>query len=278
MVKSMRERVISAICALIIVIPLIILGGYAYYIGVSILSIIGYFEILEVREKEKKINRVVKGLVLISYLCIVMSSFLGKTTFSIDYRFILLDIFMCMLPLITFTKKDYDAEDALMLLAITLFLGISFNYLITIRDMDILYLVYALLVTIMSDTFAHFFGTKIGKYKLAPNISPNKTIEGMIGGVAFGTFIGSMFFLTFINNDINSFFIVAMSLALSLVAEFGDLVFSAIKRRYGVKDYGNIMPGHGGVLDRLDSVGGYNELYNYIINTIYNAWNHYFNT
>ena len=89
---------------------------------------------------------------------------------------------------------------------------------------------------------------------MAPNISPNKTIEGMIGGVAFGTFIGAMFFLTFINNDANAFFVVIMSLALSLVAEFGDLVFSAIKRKYGVKDYGNIMPGHGGVLDRLDSI------------------------
>lgn len=254
MVKSMKERVISAIVALIIVIPLIILGGYAYYIGVSILSIIGYFEILSVREKEKKINPVVKALTLVSYLSIVMSAFFGKTTFNIDYRIILLDIFVCLLPLITFTKKDYDGEDALMLLAITLFLGISFNYLITIRDMDVLYLVYVLLVTMMSDTFAHFFGTKIGRYKLAPNISPNKTIEGMIGGVAFGTFIGAMFFLTFINNDANAFFVVIMSLALSLVAEFGDLVFSAIKRKYGVKDYGNIMPGHGGVLDRLDSI------------------------
>lgn len=255
MVKSMKERVISAIVALIIVIPLIILGGYAYYIGVSIISIMGYYEILNVREKEKKINPIVKALTLVSYLCIVMSAFIGKTnTFNIDYRLILLDIFVCLLPLLIFTKKDYDGEDALMLLAITLFLGISFNYLITIRNMDILYLLYVLLVTMMSDTFAHFFGTKIGRYKLAPNISPNKTIEGMIGGVAFGTFIGAMFFLTFISNEANPFFIVVMSLALSLVAEFGDLVFSAIKRKYGVKDYGNIMPGHGGVLDRLDSI------------------------
>ena len=106
----------------------------------------------------------------------------------------------------------------------------------------------------MSDTFAHFFGTKIGKHKLAPQISPNKTVEGMIGGIVFGTFISGMFFLTFINNSAHITLLFITSFVLSIIAEFGDLVFSSIKRKYGVKDYGNIMPGHGGVLDRLDSL------------------------
>ena len=106
----------------------------------------------------------------------------------------------------------------------------------------------------MSDTFAHFFGTKIGKHKLCPAVSPNKTVEGMVGGVFFGTFLGMVFFKTFIDVSADLFLVIVVSLVLSLIAEFGDLVFSAIKRRYGVKDYGNIMPGHGGVLDRLDSI------------------------
>ena len=135
-----------------------------------------------------------------------------------------------------------------------MFLGIAFNFLIVIRNIDILFLLYVVLVTIMSDTFAHFFGTKIGKNKLCPKVSPNKTVEGLLGGLFFGTFIGSVFFLTFINTMSNIFYVIVISLALSLIAEFGDLVFSAIKRRYNVKDYGNIMPGHGGVLDRLDSI------------------------
>ena len=254
MVKYMKQRVISAIVALIIVIPLIILGGYAYYVGVGVISIIGFFEMVKVREKEKKIDTSIKLLALVAYLCIVFSSIITKDTFNIDYRLYILDLFVCLLPLIVMDKKEYDAEDALVLVSITMFLGIAFNFLIVIRNIDLLYLLYVVLITIMSDTFAHFFGTKIGKIKLCPKVSPNKTVEGMIGGVFFGTFIGSVFFLTFINTNASLFYVTIVSLSLSLIAEFGDLVFSAIKRRHGVKDYGNIMPGHGGVLDRLDSI------------------------
>ena len=249
----MKQRVISAIVALIIVIPLILLGGYAYYVGVGILSIIGYYEMISVREREKKIHLYVKVLSLVSYLCIVMSSIMSKT-FNIDYRLFILDLLVCFLPLIILDRKDYDAEDALVLVAVTMFLGIAFNFLIIIRNIDLLYLLYVVLITIMSDTFAHFFGTKIGRVKLCPKVSPNKTVEGLIGGLFFGTFIGSVFFLTFINSMANTFYVIVISFSLSLIAEFGDLIFSSIKRRYGVKDYGNIMPGHGGVLDRLDSI------------------------
>ena len=249
----MKQRIISAIIALIIVIPIIIIGSYAYYVGVGICSIIGYYEMLKVRQREKKIDLSVRIITLVSYLCIVLSAW-NKTNYNIDYRLFILNLFVCYLPLIVFNTKDYDAEDALVLFAVTTFLGIGFNYLIVIRNSNILYLLYVMLATFMSDTFAHFWGTKIGKHKLAPQISPNKTVEGMIGGVLFGTFISGMFFITFINNSANAFLVFVISCALSIVAEFGDLVFSSIKRKYGVKDYGNIMPGHGGVLDRLDSL------------------------
>lgn len=254
MVNSMKKRVISAIVALIIVVPIILIGGYAYYIGVGIISVIGFHELLKVREEEKKIPMVMKGITLLTYLAIVMSAISTQGSFSIDYRLFILNMFAFLIPLIAMERKKYDAEDALFILAATLFLGISFNFLIVIRNMSLFYLLYVVLITIMSDTFAHFWGTKIGSVKLCPNVSPNKTVEGMIGGTIFGTFIGAAFFLTFINPNASVLLTGVISLALSLVAQFGDLVFSAIKRRYGVKDYGNIMPGHGGVLDRLDSI------------------------
>lgn len=250
----MKQRIISAIIVLMVVVPLIIMGSYPYYVGIAIISLISYFEIIQVREKEKKINNYVKIITSISYLFIVLSSCVNNNSFNIDYRLFILNLFVCFLPLIVFSKKEYDAEDALVLTALTMFLGISFNFLITIRNMDILYLLYVVIITIVSDSFALLFGMKIGKTKLCPTISPKKTVEGMIGGVTFGTFIGSMFFLTFVNTSVNAFYVVIISLALSIIAEFGDLIFSAIKRRYGVKDYGKLIPGHGGILDRLDSI------------------------
>lgn len=249
----MKQRVISAIIALIIVIPLIILGGYPYYIGVGLLSLIGFMEMIKVRNKKNVIPNINVAISLIGYILIVILSTIESTSFVIDYRLLIIVFLLCYIPLIINKKGKYDVDDAFFLVATIIFLGMSFRYLIIVRNLNIHYLVYILLITIMSDTFAHFFGTKIGRIKLCPSVSPNKTVEGMIGGTLFGTFIPTIYFLTFISQNANIFLITIMSLTLSLIAQFGDLVFSAIKRKYGVKDFGNIMPGHGGVLDRLDS-------------------------
>ena len=93
----MKQRVISAIVALIIVIPIMIIGSYAYYVGVGILSIIGYYEMLKVRQREKKIDLSVRIITLVSYLCIVLSAW-NKTDFNIDYRLFILNLLVCYLP------------------------------------------------------------------------------------------------------------------------------------------------------------------------------------
>ena len=249
----MKQRVISAIIALIIVVPLIVLGGIPYYIGMGIISIIGYYEITNVIGKEKEIPLYIRLIVLATYIALIAST-IKEDSFVLDPKFIVLNIFACTLPLIVYDRKKYDSADAFKLLAFTLLLAISFSFMIVIRNMSLNYLLYVITITIMSDTFAHFVGTMIGKKKLCPKVSPNKTVEGFIGGVFFGTFLGSVLFLTVISSTANVFLVVVISLILSIVSELGDLVFSAVKRKYDVKDYGNIMPGHGGVIDRLDSI------------------------
>lgn len=250
--NDMKKRVISAIIALIICIPLLIIGGYPFYVGVSILSVIGYYEIINIRERERKVPLLIKLIGLVTYLMIVLNNVVSSNIFYIDYKVLALTAFLLMLPIIFFDRKKYNVNDALYLIGTSIFLGITFNFLMIFRNIDINYLIYILLITIMTDTFAHFFGTKIGKHKLCPSVSPNKTIEGAVGGAIFGTFFGSVFYLTMFNG--NTFVIILISLLLSIVAQCGDLVFSAIKREYDVKDFGKIMPGHGGVLDRFDSL------------------------
>ena len=102
-------------------------GGYAYYVGVGIISVVGFFELLKVRGEEKKVPLVMKGITLLSYLAIVMSAISTQGSFAIDYRLFILNMFACLIPLIAMERKKYDAEDALFLLASTLFLGIAFK-------------------------------------------------------------------------------------------------------------------------------------------------------
>jgi phosphatidate cytidylyltransferase len=109
-----------------------------------------------------------------------------------------------------------------------------------------------MLITITTDSYAYIIGRLIGKHKLLETISPNKTWEGMISGTVIGTIIPTVFYVVAVgNNPIKMLFI---TLFLSILGQFGDLVFSAIKRYFGKKDFSNIMPGHGGILDRLDSI------------------------
>ncbi len=97
-------------------------------------------------------------------------------------------------------------------------------------------------------------GSRFGKKKLAPKISPNKTIEGSLGGIAFSGIIGSIFGIIFLLDEISIFKLMLLSLIIAVVSQAGDLFFSSLKRNYDIKDFGSVFPGHGGVLDRIDSL------------------------
>ncbi len=148
------------------------------------------------------------------------------------------------------------------MLAICVFGGLIVPYLLSalIRILMLKVGKYMILIPFvagfMNDTGAYFVGMRFGKHKLAPVVSPNKTIEGVAGGLA-GSIVGMLiyaFVLYLLNFDVNFGVAIVYGLLGSAAGTFGDLCFSVIKRQTGIKDYGNLIPGHGGVLDRFDSI------------------------
>ena len=115
----------------------------------------------------------------------------------------------------------------------------------------------------MTDTFAMLIGCLIGKHKLIPKVSPKKSVEGSIAGSLLGTVIATLYYYNVITNNVNLLGLIVMTLFLTILGQLGDLFFSKIKRENDIKDFSNIMPGHGGILDRLDSLSFI--VYGYII-------------
>jgi len=159
-----------------------------------------------------------------------------------------------------FTKKNISAKDMALCFFAIVFVMISCASIVITRRSEnggILYLLI-FIGAWSTDTFAYFTGNLLGRHKLAPKISPKKTIEGAVGGVIFCTlaFVLYGFIISKINTEIqpNYLLLVCAGIAISVIAILGDLAMSAFKRNYGVKDFGAIFPGHGGILDRFDSV------------------------
>tara|TARA_B100001540_G_scaffold296262_1_gene297788 strand:+ start:769 stop:1272 length:504 start_codon:yes stop_codon:yes gene_type:complete len=125
----------------------------------------------------------------------------------------------------------------------------SYILLIIRSNRDIF--LYVILISSVSDSSAFAFGKIFGKHKLAKNISPGKTIEGAIGGFVSSVIIGST--VSLLMTQISTLTIVFYNFIFAFIAQFGDLVFSKIKRNRNIKDYGSIFPGHGGLVDRVDS-------------------------
>ena len=258
----MKQRIISAVVLLAIFIPILLIGKIPYAILMTILAWMGLFEIFKVRKTKKDFPPIMKFLAYLMVGLFVITNYNGANTYTyrdlsfyIDYRLMSLLIFAYVTPIVFANdNKKYNLNDALFLMGATLFIGFSFNLLISIRNLSLEYIIYIFLIAIITDTFALLTGRRIGKNKLAPKISPNKTVEGAIGGSIMGTIVASAYFVSTINTDVTVVSIVIMTLILTIVGQIGDLAFSAIKRYYDTKDFSNLIPGHGGILDRLDSI------------------------
>ena len=252
----LKTRIISAIVMSTIVIPIIFIGGLPFKVMGVILAIASMYEIMRAREKISRIPLVIR---LISYVLVAAFVYLGTDVYSVKYELIykiLIAVFLLyFIPVVIIDDTEkYSVTDSLYVLGATIFLGVAYNSFILISNNSTAYVVYLLLTTVVTDSFAYFTGYFIGKHKLCEKISPNKTIEGAVGGTITGTIIASLYYLYIINPDKNILLVLGITFVLSVVGQIGDLFFSSVKRHYNIKDFSNLIPGHGGILDRLDSI------------------------
>ena len=252
----MKTRIISAGVVLAVFIPLLLLGGNLFNIAIILISLIGLKEFMDIKSTKKEIPAFIRFIAYI-IMIIVMLNNVGKTelAFSLDYR-LLSGLFICfLLPTVLYHDKEkYSVNDAFYLIGGVLFLSISFSLIMLIRNTSLYLTIYLFLISVVTDTYAYFTGLLLGRHKLLESISPKKTWEGMVGGTFFGTVIPVVFYHMLVSQVTPISHLIIVTLFLSILGQFGDLVFSSIKRYFGKKDFSNLMPGHGGILDRLDSI------------------------
>ncbi len=173
------------------------------------------------------------------------------TSYSkIEYVFIFVILLLIYSVIV---KNKFTFDDVGFLIASAFYVGIGFHFFITTRTEGLAFVVYALVIVWSTDSGAYFIGRKIGKHKLWPEISPNKTVEGFIGGIVVAI-ISAVIFQLIAGLDKSYLTLMIVTIVASIFGQLGDLVESAIKRHYGVKDSGKLLPGHGGILDRFDSL------------------------
>ena len=249
----MKQRVITAVIALIIFLPLLYLGGLPFDILVTLMGIVAMSEFLIMKKKLLvSFEAIVSFLLMLSILLPVFwAGFWTQDT--LGGIFYLLALVMLVYTVIS--KNRFSFDDAGVLLLGGLYAGLGFRFMMLARAESLWMMLYALLIVWITDSGAYLIGRKIGKNKLAPHISPNKTWEGSIGG-SLSTVVIVGAYLYFVQAAFPYSFstMLLWTLVFSVGGQLGDLIESAFKRHYGVKDSGKILPGHGGILDRFDSL------------------------
>lgn len=249
----MKQRLISACIALLITIPLILLGGVFFQIGILAIAAGAYKEMLDLKKSHKEYPSIMVMLGLLSLIIIVLTNNLDASIYrGITYQMLILLCLSLLIPIIFYKDNEYNSKDAFYLIGCILFLGLIFNIFIIIRNRGLYNFIFLLLIPMLNDIFAYLIGSRFGKRKMCVSISPNKSWEGSIGGLVIGSSLSLVFYRLFISSI--SFDTVYLVILLSCVGQIGDLIMSKIKRENDIKDFSNLMPGHGGVLDRLDSV------------------------
>lgn len=258
----LKTRVISALVGLALLIAVLYLGSVTLGIAVSLIAAIGLYEFYNSVSNIKDIH----PIRIVGYLSIIPLLILGIEEmgwFNIDLNIltgisVCIIIFACM-TFIVLNHKKYNILDAAITVFGIVYVPFLMSFMILIRSMNYgnIFIWLIFIGAWGTDTMAYTFGRLFGKRKIIPEISPKKTLAGAIGGIlgcvalmlVFGALCSNYF-----NLSLSYVVLAILGFCCGIISQIGDWCASAIKRYVNIKDYGNIMPGHGGILDRFDSI------------------------
>ncbi|WP_096199393.1 phosphatidate cytidylyltransferase [Bacillus sp. FJAT-45350] len=252
----MKQRIITGIIGGALFLSLVVVGGLPFTIFIVFVASLAMMELLRMKK--------IPPISFIGFVSLLMMWLLVVPAHWVDFGvishlskveiFIFMIIFLLMLTVLT--KNTFTFDEVGFVILSSVYVGFGFHYLIMSRAIEgngmaiVFFVLFAIWAT---DSGAYFVGRSLGKRKLWPDISPKKTIEGSIGGIICALFIGVIF--QWVSPVFDSWVIMTLVVFVtSIFGQLGDLVESALKRHYSVKDSGNVLPGHGGILDRFDSL------------------------
>lgn len=253
-------RLLSSVILVIITLAAIFTGGLVLAAVLAAISMIAFFELTKatgVHLKEQKINvlEVVGVLGIVGYYA---AMYLTKS--NVVMCFALVMTFLAIMIVYVFAFPKFHADKVMTTFFSVMYAPVllSFIYLTRVLE-DGVYIVWMIFISSwICDTCAYLVGVLIGKHKMAPKLSPKKSIEGAVGGVVGSALVGALFgylIVAIAGNEQEVIIVFAMiGAAGAVISQIGDLAASAIKRDHDIKDYGKLIPGHGGIMDRFDSV------------------------
>lgn len=248
-----RERLISGLGLTAIALVTVIAGGPILAVLLAIVSIIGMKEIYKIKKIERTLIAGIGYLtVVIYYVLLYMNITEYMLMMTLAFLVILLGCYVFAFP-------KFHADQVVLVFFGFFYVAIMLSYIYQIRTLT--YGVFTVWLAFISswvcDTCAYFVGVRFGKHKMAPVLSPKKSIEGAVGGLAGAGILGALYGFVinyFSRGDISPIIYGIICIVGAMISMVGDLAASGIKRDNQVKDYGNLIPGHGGILDRFDSV------------------------
>ena len=308
-VVSMRTRIITAIIAIAVVLPILLFGDWAFFILMSFVLVLGVIEVVRcAKRKYSKVLYITASVLALLVLWWSILKMIPENNFNWDmfktwrlydsYQAIYMSatimfIGICLASFTMLIDKGFTIIDACFIFTIVLIVALGFQSALVLRyyPMSVYHkslelagesvpyvnaydnlessmlILFVAVGACLNDAFAYFVGVFFGKHKMIERVSPKKTWEGFFGGVILTSIFlcAWAFILAIVDNgshailkgllDLDHWYhIVILSTLIPLVSVLGDLVFSSIKRYYGIKDFSNVLPGHGGILDRMDSI------------------------